>query len=110
MACLVVEIVVEGWPPIRLDPRRAEHGYAWVDGAPVGPTLLEACEGADVPMESACGGFAACNSCRVEVIRGAEGLSPRQPEEEAFLDAPTQRLGCQARVGGDVVVRLAPGA
>ncbi len=60
-------------------------------------------------MDSACGGFACCNSCRVEVLSGA--LSPLLPEEEPFLDAPAQRLGCQARLlGGLVAVRLAPGA
>jgi ferredoxin len=60
-------------------------------------------------MESACGGFAACNSCRVVVLDGE--LTPLLPEEEPFLDGPDQRLGCQARVaGGDrVAVRLAPG-
>lgn len=74
----------------------------------LGVTLLDACEAHGVPMDSACGGFAACNSCRVAVVSG--GLSPRLDEEDAFLDTPTQRLGCQARVTGDVRVRLDPGA
>ena len=74
----------------------------------LGVTLLEACEAHGVPMDSACGGFAACNSCRVTVIDG--GLSPRLDEEDAFLDHPAQRLGCQARVTADAHVRLDPGA
>ena len=80
--------------------------------ARAGSTLLEVCESANVPMASACGGFAACNSCRVEVLAGGEGLSERLSEEDVFLDASTQRLGCQARVlpGASVSVRLAPGA
>lgn len=78
--------------------------------AEAGRTLLEVCEGASIPMDSACGGFAACNSCRVEVVTGGDRLSPESPEEEPFLDAAGQRLGCQARVWGDVIVRLAPGA
>ncbi len=76
--------------------------------AAAGTSLLEACEAAGIPMESACGGFACCNSCRVEVESGE--LTPLLPEEEPFLDGPRQRLGCQARVvGGPVSIRLAPG-
>ena len=70
-------------------------------------TLLEVCEQSGIPMESACGGFAACNSCRVRVIVGE--LSPMEDVEEPFLDRPDQRLGCQARVVGDVVVAMDPG-
>ena len=74
-----------------------------------GTTLLEACEANAIPMDSACGGFAACNSCRVDVIAGAEHLSDRLDEELPFLDADDQRLGCQARIHGPVRVRPAPG-
>lgn len=86
-----VEVV--GFPAFEVDPDT---------------TLLDAADANGVPMESACGGFAACNSCRVAVIRGA--FSPVVDEEEVFLDRDDQRLGCQARVLGDVVVRLDPGA
>jgi len=71
--------------------------------------LLELCEREGIPMDSACGGFAACNSCRVEVVEGAANLSPILEEELPFLDAPGQRLGCQSRVLGPVRIRLAPG-
>lgn len=84
------------------------RGHAPVE-VPVGTTLLEAAEDGDVPMESECGGFAACNSCRVVVVSGHEALSPCNEEEEPFLDAEGQRLGCQAEVLGDVVVELHPG-
>jgi adenylate cyclase len=85
------------------------EGYEPVECAG-GRTLLEVCEDAAIPMDSACGGFAACNSCRVDVLDGADRLSGRLPEEEPFLDTDRQRLGCQARVLGDVAIRLAPGA
>jgi ferredoxin len=85
------------------------EGYSQVL-CPAGRSLLEICEGAGIPMDSACGGLAACNSCRVDVLEGAEQLSELLPEEEPFWDAPEQRLGCQARVLGPVRVRLAPGA
>ena len=76
---------------------------------PVGTTLLDASEDAGVELESDCGGVAACNACRVEVLEGYDNLSPQGPEEDPFLDADGQRLGCQAQVLGDVRVRPAPG-
>jgi ferredoxin len=36
-------------------------------------------------------------------------LSDVDPAETPFLDRPEHRLGCQARVVGDVVVVLDPG-
>jgi ferredoxin len=77
---------------------------------PPGSSLLDVLEGGGLPVEAACGGFACCNTCRVEVLDAAAGLSPRLPEEEPFLDTERQRLACQATVLGDVSVRLAPGA
>jgi ferredoxin len=75
-----------------------------------GMTLLEASEHTAHPLDSDCGGFAACNACRVEVLEGESALTPREPAEDPFLEGPTQRLGCQARiVGARVVVRRANG-
>lgn len=73
-------------------------------------TLLEHCEDHGLPIEAACGGFACCNTCRVQVLEGAANLSPLLPEEEPFLDGEDQRLACQVRVLGPVSLRLAPGA
>ena len=73
----------------------------------VGETLLAVCDASGVPMETACGGFAACNSCRVAVLAGE--LEPLEEVERPFLDRADQRLGCQARLVGDVTVRLDPG-
>lgn len=71
-------------------------------------SLLDACEAAGLPMEAACGGAAACNSCRVRLLDGE--LSPLDEVERPFLDRPDQRLGCQARLLGPVAVLLDPGA
>ncbi|MFT7518097.1 MAG: ferredoxin [Kiritimatiellia bacterium] len=76
---------------------------------PEGTTLLDASELTASPLECQCGGVAACNSCRVFVIEGAENLSPMLPEEHSFVDDDGQRLGCQAMVFGPVVVRAEPG-
>ncbi len=70
--------------------------------------ILEICEDHDLPMEAACGGFAACNTCRVRVLAGE--LSPKDDVEVPFLDRPDQRLGCQARLtDSNVVLLLDPG-
>lgn len=74
-----------------------------------GVTLLDASEDLGWPLDSDCGGVAACNACRVRVIVGAEHLSQILPEELPFLDADDQRLGCQARVLGSVIVLPDPG-
>lgn len=89
-----VVVSVEGHPPVE---------------AAQGQLLLEICEAAGIEIEAACGGFACCNTCRVEVLSGAGALSDKLPEEDPFLDAPTQRLACQAQVWGPVAIRLAPG-
>lgn len=74
-----------------------------------GESLLAACDRQGVLMDSACGGFAACNSCRVLVLDGEAACNPVGVEELSFLDAPHQRLGCQLFVSGPVKVRLDPG-
>jgi ferredoxin len=84
------------------------EGHAPFEVAP-GTTLLVACEAHGVPMQSDCGGFAACNACRVRVLDGGDGLSSCADEELPFLDDDDQRLGCQAAVLGDVRVKLDPG-
>ena len=76
--------------------------------APLGERLLDVCESAQLPIEAACGGFAACNTCRVRVWSGQ--LSPLQEEEEPFLDHPQQRLACQAHILSDLELDLDPGA
>jgi adenylate cyclase len=79
-----------------------------VEAAP-GETVLEVARRTGVPLVSACGGEAACTTCRVLVTENPEGLAPPPPDEAAVL-APlgadaTLRLGCRARVQGPVTVR-----
>jgi len=74
-----------------------------------GDRLLDLCERHSLPMDAACGGFAACNTCRVRVIAGT--LSPVEEVEEPFLDRADQRLACQAYLAGEweVVLEMEPG-
>jgi 2Fe-2S ferredoxin len=74
-------------------------------------TLLEAAEALGFPLNHDCGGNASCTTCRVEVQSGGENLSEIDFDEQDLLDRealsePWHRLGCQAHVVGDVVVRV----
>jgi 2Fe-2S ferredoxin len=74
-------------------------------------TLLEAAEALGFSLNHDCGGNASCTTCRVEVQSGGEHLSEVEFDEQDVLDRealsePWHRLGCQARVLGDVTVRV----
>ena len=74
-------------------------------------TLLEASKLLGFGLNHDCGGNASCTTCRVEVQLGGEHLSEIDFDEQDLLDREAlseswHRLGCQARVLGDVVVRV----
>jgi 2Fe-2S ferredoxin len=77
----------------------------------VNTTLLEAAKLLGFSLNHDCGGNASCTTCRVEVQAGLDQLSEIDFDEQDLLDRealsePWHRLGCQARVLGDVVVRV----
>ncbi len=85
---------------------------------PAGTTVLDAARALGVDLDSVCGGRALCGRCQVElsvgefpkhgIVSRAEHLSPAGAEETGFSGprglAPGRRLGCSARLLGDVVV------
>lgn len=78
-----------------------------------GQTLLEVSEDHDIGLEHACGGVCACSTCHIIVENGGDdNLSEQEDDELDTMDklCPEQtlhsRLGCQARVEGDVTVRI----
>jgi 2Fe-2S ferredoxin len=78
---------------------------------PRNASLLEAAEVLGFPLTHDCGGNASCTTCRVEVECGGEHLSEIDFDEQDLLDRENlieafHRLGCQARVNGDIVVRV----
>lgn len=78
-----------------------------------GETVLACAMRHGIHLEHACGGFCACTTCHVLVEEGATSLSEVEFEEEDRLDTcegltMRSRLGCQARVRGDVRVRIPP--
>ena len=71
-----------------------------------GTTVLEAALGMGVRISHVCNGGGTCSTCRVEALAGAENLSPIEPNEVAYNMGPNVRLGCQARIRGNVGVRV----
>ena len=72
-----------------------------------GKTILQIGLDAGVPIENACGGNGFCTTCLCSVKEGSNNLSERNDIEEnmGILEDP-ERLGCQAKVKGDVTVEL----
>jgi ferredoxin len=57
-----------------------------------------------------CGGYGQCGTCKVEILEGAENLSPRTDFEERKLkNKPDSiRLACQTIVNGPIKVNTKP--
>ncbi|MCC7536272.1 MAG: 2Fe-2S iron-sulfur cluster binding domain-containing protein [Deltaproteobacteria bacterium] len=77
-----------------------------------GTTILQAARKAGAPEGDRCGGVCACSTCHVYVVRGFDQTSEQEDDEFDILDKAfdvraTSRLGCQAKVQGDVDVVIA---
>ena len=78
---------------------------------PPGTTILEAARLAGAPEGDRCGGVCACSTCHVYVVEGFDSTSEVEDEEFDILDKAfdvrmTSRLGCQAKVAGDIAVEI----
>lgn len=74
-----------------------------------GTTILEAAKKIGAPQGDRCGGVCACSTCHVYVTEGFDSTSEIEDEEFDILDKAfdvrsTSRLGCQAKVQGDIAV------
>jgi len=91
-------------------PESATVSFGEVTGeVPGGISLLAAAAHLDVDLDHFCGGQASCGTCRVQIVRGADKLSSRRGPESMTLGQRADsgdRLACQARVLGDVVVQI----
>lgn len=74
---------------------------------PAGKTLLSCACDMKVQISHVCGGDGACGTCRIEVVRGGENLSPPTPDETYKEIEEPYRLSCQAKLLGDVIVKVA---
>ncbi|UWQ20391.1 ASKHA domain-containing protein [Jannaschia sp. W003] len=89
---------------------------------PAGTPVLDAARKLGVDLDSVCGGRGICSKCQVAPGRGAfpkhgvtvadDALSPVNAVERRYDEkrglAPGRRLGCQARIEGDVVIDVPP--
>ncbi len=78
---------------------------------PAGTTILAAAKLAGAPEGDRCGGVCACSTCHVYVVRGFDQTGEIEDEEFDILDKAfdvrtTSRLGCQAKIQGDVDVEI----
>lgn len=75
-----------------------------------GSSILSAARQLGIELDHYCGGLCSCGTCRVRIVRGAENLSRVQGNESMVLGAERTRAGdrlaCQARLLGPVVVRV----
>jgi 2Fe-2S ferredoxin len=78
---------------------------------PDGASILDAARKAGAPEGDRCGGVCACSTCHVYVVRGFDQTSEIEDEEYDILDKAfdvraQSRLGCQAKVHGDLEVAI----
>lgn len=76
-----------------------------------GETILAAAKKIGAPQGDRCGGVCACSTCHVYVSKGFANTSDIEDEEFDILDKAfdvraTSRLGCQAKVNGDIEVEI----
>jgi len=76
-----------------------------------GTTILAAAKRVGAPQGDRCGGVCACSTCHVYVKEGFGATSEIEDDEFDILDKAfdvrsVSRLGCQAKVHGDVVVEI----
>jgi ferredoxin len=76
-----------------------------VDGYP----LIDMCEDHDTSILFGCRD-GACGACMVKIVSGSEKISPMKDDEKDFLETmaaePNERLACQCKVYGDVVLEV----
>ena len=74
-------------------------------------TVLDIIQAHHIDWMHACGGEGRCTTCKIILISGQENLSPVSDPEEKFLAngrlKPNERLACQCRALGDIVVEVA---
>src|SRR5438552_3970319 len=74
-------------------------------------TLLQALQASGTDWMHACGAKGRCTTCRVQVLNGAENLSPETSPELKYREAgrlqANERLTCQCTLlNGEVTVRV----
>lgn len=86
-----------------------EGETAAIDSSPVRSVLASLLMAAH-PIRHDCGGRAMCGTCLIRIVSSSGSLSPVSDREAARLRAiharPDERLACQCRASGDIVIQL----
>ncbi len=96
-----ITIIHEGEPHVlTVDPKDLPYERSGLIGS-----ILDICEGHDIPLEHTCGGVLACSTCHVIVREGMETCNEATDEElDQLEEAPgitiKSRLGCQCVPNG----------
>lgn len=76
---------------------------------PVGAKIIEVCETEETSILFGCRD-GACGACMIRVLENPQHLSPMEEHERDFLETMAarddERLACQCKVLGDVVVEV----
>ncbi len=99
-------------PTVRFVRPTPDGEEVWTVEVADGENLLDASRRVDAPVQTLCNGIASCVQCRVKIVSGGENLSPPESLEKDrignIFHITGERMGCQARVQGDVVVEILP--
>lgn len=105
--------------PVSGEVHLSDHTVRFVQGSAewnveveAGTSLLDAARICEAPVHTLCNGIAACIQCKVRIIDGGEHLTaPESLEKDRIgniFHITGERLACQARVSGPVVVEALP--
>ncbi len=71
--------------------------------------IIDVCENEDTSILFGCRD-GACGACMIRVLENPQNLSPMEDHEKDFLETmvaqENERLACQCRVLGDVVIEV----
>jgi len=72
---------------------------------------LKLIHGEGIDWMHACGGKGRCTTCKMIIVQGGENLTPPTAAELKYRQmgalALNERLACQARLSGDLIIRVA---
>lgn len=73
-----------------------------------GASLMFSLLSEDVPVASSCHGNGVCAKCRIQILQGAENLSPVREIEKGLSVRNSlksnERISCQTQVLGDIII------
>lgn len=76
----------------------------------VNRSVLRLIQEAGVDWMTDCGGKGRCTTCKAVIVSGAENLTPNSPAEMKYREMgllhSNERLMCQVRAKGDLVLRV----